>query len=86
MSKQQTYKPSGICSIEIKYEIDNNKLKNVEFTKGCPGNLKAIAALVEGMDVQTVIQKLEGITCGVKDTSCSDQLVKALKSQATMIK
>jgi uncharacterized protein (TIGR03905 family) len=64
----------------ISFEIEDGKLKNVQFLGGCNGNLKGIGALVEGMDVQTVIDRLEGTKCGMKPTSCPDQLAKALKA------
>ena len=73
------YKTSGTCSREIAFEIDNGKVKNVQFFGGCNGNLKGIGALVEGMDVEDVIQRVEGIRCGMKSTSCPDQLARALK-------
>lgn len=74
-----TYKTKGTCSREIIFEIEDGILKNVEFVGGCNGNLKGIGALVEGMEIEDVIEKLEGITCGFKQTSCPDQLAKALK-------
>lgn len=64
----------------ISFEIEGGILKNVQFLGGCNGNLKGIGALVEGMDVQTVIDRLEGTKCGMKPTSCPDQLAKALKA------
>jgi len=76
---QYHYKTKGTCSREIYFEIEDGKLKNVEYIGGCNGNLKGIASLVEGMDVDEVIARLEGITCGGKPTSCPDQLAKALK-------
>lgn len=74
-----SYKTHGTCSTKIDFEIEENKLHNVNFTGGCNGNLKAIAALTEGQDIDTVIKKLQGITCGFKKTSCGDQLAKALE-------
>ncbi len=74
-----TYKTKGTCSSLITFELDGDTLKNVVFTGGCNGNLKAIARLVEGMDAKKVIALLEGNTCGFKNTSCADQLAKALK-------
>ena len=74
-----TYKTKGTCSQRIIFDIENNKVKNVQFIGGCNGNLKGIAALVEGMDVQEVISRVEGIKCGMKSTSCPDQLAQALK-------
>ena len=74
------YRTSGTCSTLIDFEIDDdNKIHNVKFTSGCNGNLKGISAIVEGMDAKDVIEKLEGITCGFKRTSCPDQLAKALQ-------
>lgn len=75
-----TYKTSGVCSKKIDFEITDGKLHNVSFTGGCPGNLQGIGRLVEGMEVDEVISRLEGIRCGFKNTSCPDQLAKALKS------
>ena len=72
------YKTSGTCSQRILFDIEEGKVKNVQFIGGCPGNLKGIAALVEGMDVDTVIERVQGMTCGMKKTSCPDQLAQAL--------
>ena len=76
---QYSYQTSGTCSREIFFEIEDGKVKNVQYIGGCNGNLKGIGALIEGMDVQEAISRLEGITCGPKATSCPDQLAKALK-------
>lgn len=73
------YKTKGTCSSEIHFDIKDNKVSNVQFIGGCNGNTKGIASLVEGMDANEVIKKLEGTTCGFKPTSCPDQLAKALK-------
>ena len=75
-----TYQTSGTCSREILFEIEDGKVKNVQYIGGCNGNLKGIGALIEGMDAQEAITRLEGITCGPKATSCPDQLAKALKN------
>ena len=72
------YKTSGTCSQRILFDIEEGKVKNVQFIGGCNGNLKGIAALVEGMDVDTVIERVQGVTCGMKKTSCPDQLAQAL--------
>ena len=77
---QFEYKTSGTCSQRIFFDIEEGKVKNVQFLGGCNGNLKGIGSLVEGMDVDTVIARLEGTTCGMKTTSCPDQLAKALKA------
>ena len=76
---QYNYKTKGTCSREISFEIEDGKVRNVSFLGGCNGNLKGIASLVEGMDVADVIARVEGIHCGMKSTSCPDQLAKALK-------
>ena len=82
---QYDYKTQGTCSQRILFEIEDGKLKNVQFIGGCNGNLKGIGALVEGMDIDEVIARLEGTTCGMKSTSCPDQLAQALKEvKATM--
>lgn len=69
----------GVCAKNIQFEVENGIVKKVMFNGGCNGNLKGIATLVEGLKVEDVIQKLEGLTCGNKQTSCPDQLAKALK-------
>lgn len=74
------YNTQGVCSRSIYFDIENGKLKNVSFLGGCNGNLKGIGALVEGMDIDEVITRLEGTTCGAKKTSCPDQLAQALKT------
>ncbi|MBE6960045.1 MAG: TIGR03905 family TSCPD domain-containing protein [Oscillospiraceae bacterium] len=76
---QYEYTTKGTCSRSILFEIEDGKLKNVQYIGGCNGNLKGIGALVEGMDVDAVIARLEGISCGGKPTSCPDQLATALK-------
>ena len=73
------YKTQGTCSREIHFDVENNKLKNVSFVGGCNGNLKGIGLLVEGMDIDEAISRMDGIRCGFKSTSCPDQLAKALK-------
>ena len=73
------YKTKGTCSVKIDYDVVDGKVRNVKFTGGCNGNTKGVAALVEGMDVDEVINRLSGITCGFKPTSCPDQLATALK-------
>ena len=75
-----TYKTRGTCSQEISFDIEGGKRKNVQFLGGCNGNLKGIGKLVEGMDVDEVIARVEGIRCGMKATSCPDQLATALKA------
>lgn len=73
------YTPVGVCSRKIYLEVNDGKVENIEFVGGCNGNLKGIAELVKGMDVEDVIERLEGITCGAKQTSCPAQLAEALK-------
>lgn len=74
------YKTKGTCSVKIDFEVEDNKLKNVVYYGGCNGNLKGISNLLEGMNIDDVITKLEGVTCGMKRTSCPDQLAQALKA------
>ena len=75
-----SYKTQGTCSVEIHFDIENGKIHNVGFIGGCHGNLQGISRLVEGMDADEVIARLEGIRCGMKPTSCPDQLCQAIKS------
>lgn len=74
------YKTSGVCSKEIQFEVENNIIKNVTFVGGCSGNTQGISKLVEGMSVDAVISKLDGVKCGFRSTSCPDQLAQALKA------
>lgn len=73
------YQTKGTCSTKISFDIEGNVVKNVQFTGGCNGNLKAISTLVDGMTVEEIEKKLDGITCGWKKTSCSDQLANAVR-------
>ena len=73
------YNTQGVCSKAIYFEVEDNKLKNVSYVAGCNGNLKGISSLVEGMDIDDVIARVEGIKCGMKSTSCPDQLAIALE-------
>ena len=74
------YKTKGTCSRAIEFDLDDqNRIHNVHFEGGCNGNTQGIASLVEGMDAQEAIRRMEGIRCGMKSTSCPDQLAKALK-------
>ncbi|MDO8806330.1 MAG: TIGR03905 family TSCPD domain-containing protein [Elusimicrobiota bacterium] len=73
------HKLKGVCSKEVRFKVVGGRLKDLEFFKGCAGNLKTLAVLLEGMRVDEVISKLKGITCGEKATSCSDQLAKVLE-------
>ena len=77
---EYTYKTKGTCSREITFTVEDGKVTNVQFFGGCNGNLKGIGALVEGMQIDDVIARVEGITCGMKSTSCPDQLAQALKA------
>ncbi|MDP4109857.1 MAG: TIGR03905 family TSCPD domain-containing protein [Bacillota bacterium] len=72
------YKTKGTCSMEIGFDVDQNKVKNIKFTGGCNGNLKGIAVLAEGRDMDELITKFKDIKCGDKDTSCPAQLARAL--------
>ena len=75
-----TYKPSGVCSRQITIDIhDDETINNIEFLGGCNGNLKGISALVKGKTMDEIIAALKGIRCGMKGTSCPDQLAMALE-------
>jgi len=73
------FNPEGVCSSEIRFDVVEDRIKNLTFIGGCPGNLKAIAKLLEGMKIDEVIEKLKGNTCQ-NGTSCTDQLAKALQA------
>ena len=74
-----TYKTKGVCSREINFEVEDNKVKNVQFVGGCSGNTQGVARLIDGMDIDEAISRIEGIQCGFRPTSCPDQLAQALK-------
>lgn len=74
------YKPKGTCSTDIELEVQDGRIEKVVFKGGCNGNLQGISSLVKGMRVEDVISRLEGIHCGVRSTSCPDQLCKALRA------
>ena len=73
-----SYRPQGVCARGLSFEIEDNIVKNIEFMGGCSGNTQGIAALAEGMDANELIERLAGIRCGFKSTSCPDQLAKAV--------
>ena len=73
-----TYKTQGVCSRQITFDIIDGKVHNVAYVGGCNGNLQGIGRLVEGMEVHEAIERLRGIRCGFKATSCPDQLAQAL--------
>jgi uncharacterized protein (TIGR03905 family) len=74
------YKTKGTCSTKIRFEIENGKLHSVNFEDGCNGNLKALSLLVEGMNAREVVQKLKGLCCENRGTSCGDQLARAIEA------
>jgi uncharacterized protein (TIGR03905 family) len=74
-----TYKTKGVCSSTINFEVEDDVITSLQFVGGCNGNLKGISSLCIGMKVQDVIERLEGIKCGFKSSSCPDQLAEALK-------
>ena len=81
MKTTHTYKTQGTCAKEIKFDKDENGvITNVSFTGGCNGNLKAVSKLIDGMTAEEIASKLSGNTCGMKSTSCADQLAKAVLS------
>jgi uncharacterized protein (TIGR03905 family) len=76
------FSPSGVCSVQIDFDIEDGKIYNVKYIGGCNGNLKAIGKLVEGRDAKEVADILRGNTCGMRGTSCADQLAKAIDQYA----
>lgn len=74
-----TYRPKGVCSQLMDIDVEDGKIKSVKVTGGCSGNLQGISSLLKGMDVDEAISRMEGIRCGVKATSCPDQIAQALK-------
>lgn len=79
MSTKFTFYPQGVCSMMIEIELEGETIKDVIFTGGCNGNLNGISKLIQGMNARDVIEKLQGTRCGVNETSCPDQLSRALK-------
>ena len=73
-----SYRPQGVCARGLSFEIEDNIVKNIEFMGGCSGNTQGVAALAEGMDANELIDRLAGIRCGFKSTSCPDQLPNAV--------
>ena len=86
MAKMFTFYPEGVCSMMIEIELEGEIIKDVVFTGGCNGNLSGISKLIKGMNAEEVIEKLEGTRCGFKDTSCPDQLSKALRQALNEMK
>ena len=78
-----SYQPHGVCARQITFEIKNNKLHNVTFYGGCPGNTSAISKLLEGMDASEAVSILKGNDCGGKGTSCADQFAIAVEQALT---
>ena len=81
-----TYKTKGVCSREINFEVEDNKVKNVQFVGGCSGNTQGVARLIDGMDIDEAISRIEGGECGFRPTSCPDQLSQALKEYKANVK
>lgn len=80
------YSPKGVCSKNIHFDIEDNRVTNLSFEGGCHGNLQGIGRLVEGMNPQDVIDRLDGVTCKMRPTSCPDQLAQALKEAVSQTK
>ena len=82
MSKVFEYTPKGVCSRNMKFVLDGDTIVSLEVVGGCNGNLKGIGALLKGRNINEVIEALDGTTCGMKPTSCPDQIAQALKAYA----
>ncbi len=76
---QYQYKTRGTCAKEITFDVEDGKVYNVKFNGGCPGNTVGVSVLINGMDIDDAINRMKGIRCGPKSTSCPDQLAKALE-------
>lgn len=76
---RHTYKTQKTCASQISFDLDGNVVRNVSFVGGCNGNLKALSSLVDGLTVEEIENRVKGIKCGFKDTSCSDQLAIAVR-------
>ena len=76
---EYSYRTKGVCSMEIHFRLDGDVVTDIAFVGGCDGNLKAISKLCDGMRVEEIEEKLAGNTCGYKDTSCADQLARAVR-------
>ena len=74
------YTPKGVCSRKMIFDLDGDIIRSVEVIGGCNGNLKGISSLLKGQNVNEIVSRLEGITCGPKSTSCPDQIAQALKA------
>ena len=74
-----TYRPKGVCSQRMTIELEDGVIRDVQILGGCNGNLQGISALVRGMKAEDAIERMRGIRCGMKNTSCPDQLAKALE-------
>ncbi|MBC2582473.1 TIGR03905 family TSCPD domain-containing protein [Clostridium sp. DJ247] len=74
-----SFKTNGVCAKEINFDVVDNKVTNISFIGGCNGNLQGVSKLLEGMNVKDIVEKLNGINCGSKGTSCPDQFARALK-------
>ena len=74
------YRPNGVCARGISFDIEDGTVKNIKFSGGCSGNTQGVASLADGMDANELIERLAGIRCGFKNTSCPDQLAQALKT------
>ena len=77
-ARTYTFKTSGTCSTKISFQVEDGALRNIRFTNGCDGNLKGISLLAEGADAHVIADRLRGVRCGRKQTSCPDQLAQAI--------
>lgn len=78
---KKEYQTTGVCAKQIDYEIKNGKVYNIKFHGGCPGNLQMLSKILNGWEIDKVIEMCKGNTCGFKNTSCADQLANALEKE-----
>ena len=74
-----TFTPKGVCAMKLSFDLDDGKISDIQFLGGCNGNLSAISKLAEGMDAERLVSILRGNKCGMKNTSCADQLAEAVE-------
>ncbi|NCB04539.1 MAG: TIGR03905 family TSCPD domain-containing protein [Clostridia bacterium] len=83
MTQTKTFLPTGVCSRQYEITVTDGKIDNISVVGGCNGNLKGLASLLRGMEIQDAVQRMSGLRCGDKPTSCPDQIARALREMQT---